>query len=136
DKHTMHVRVLDEISQLPAGDLAENYLNQDLLIEIAKRFKATALHPGYGFLSENPEFAEKVQNAGIIWIGPPPAAMRQLGGKIEAKEVAASVGVPVAPWMRLNAEPGLTEKNQIVQSIGLPLLIKAAHGGGGRGQRV
>ncbi|PWT89766.1 MAG: hypothetical protein C5B54_08410, partial [Acidobacteria bacterium] len=77
DKHTMHVRVLDEISQLPAGDLPENYLNQDLLIETAKRFKANALHPGYGFLSENPEFAEKVQNAGITWVGPPPAAMRQ-----------------------------------------------------------
>src|SRR5262245_55334867 len=89
DARTKHVRTLQELARLPAGDLTENYLNQDLLLKIAKKFGADAVHPGYGFLSENPDFAEKVLKAGLIWIGPSPEAMRKLGGKIEAKEIAA-----------------------------------------------
>lgn len=133
DTRVKHVRELDELTQLPYGDLRKNYLNQELLIEVAQKQKANAIHPGYGFLSENPDFAEKVQKAGLIWVGPNPAAMRMLGGKIEAKEVAARVGVPVPPWMRLGEDSKID--NSIV-NLGLPLLIKAAHGGGGRGQRV
>src|SRR5262245_6592295 len=88
DARTKHARSLQELAKLPAGDLAENYLNQELLLKIARDFDADALHPGYGFLSENADFAEKVLKAGLIWIGPSPDAMRKLGGKIEAKEIA------------------------------------------------
>jgi acetyl/propionyl-CoA carboxylase alpha subunit len=136
DASSRHVRVLDEVAVLSAGDLSTNYLNQRVLIETAQRFGAQAVHPGYGFLSENPEFAERVMAAGLIWVGPNPAAMRALGGKIEAKEVAARAHVPVAPWMKISEEVGDEERQWILQQIGLPLLIKAAHGGGGRGQRV
>lgn len=136
DASSRHVRVLDEVALLSAGDLSTNYLNQRVMIEAAQRFGAQAVHPGYGFLSENPEFAEKVVAAGLIWVGPNPAAMRALGGKIEAKEVAARAHVPVAPWMKISEEVGDEERQWILRQIGLPLLIKAAHGGGGRGQRV
>ena len=133
DARTKHVRVLQEVRKLPAGDLAENYLNQELLIRIAKDFGADALHPGYGFLAENPDFAQKVMDAGLIWVGPIPDAMRRLGGKLEAKEVAKKAGVPVPPWTRLGNE---VDPRSIMDHFGLPLLIKATRGGGGRGQRV
>lgn len=136
DAHTVAMRGLEEVSWLPSGDLSENYLNQNLLISKALGFGAEAIHPGYGFLSENPEFAERVQMAGLIWIGPPPAAMRELGGKIQAKQVAAKAGVPVAPWKKISEQPSKQEVEQIIKEIGLPMLIKAAHGGGGRGQRI
>ncbi len=133
DACARHVRMVQQTRKLPPGDLSENYLNQDLLIRIARDFSADAVHPGYGFLSENPDFAHKVIQTGLIWIGPPPDAMRKLGGKIEAKQVAAKAGVPVAPWARLD---GKIDPDRIIGDFGLPLLIKAAHGGGGRGQRV
>ncbi|MCI0413071.1 ATP-grasp domain-containing protein [bacterium] len=133
DARTKHVRVLQEIKKLPAGDLSENYLNQQLLIQIAKDFGADGLHPGYGFLAENPDFAQNVINAGLIWVGPPPQAMRRLGGKLEAKEVAAKAGVPVPPWINMGNE---IDPKGIIDRFGLPLLIKATRGGGGRGQRV
>ncbi len=136
DLRTRHVRELDEIVALPAGELAENYLNQKLLIHTAIEFGADSVHPGYGFLAENPEFAEQTLRAGLIWVGPKPDAMRKLGGKIEAKEIAVRAGVPVVPWKRLSHAPAPEEVQQILDEIGLPLLIKAAHGGGGRGQRV
>lgn len=133
DERSKHTRVLQQIRRLPSGDLSENYLNQELLIEIALEFDADAIHPGYGFLSENPAFAQKVIAAGLTWIGPSPESMRRLGDKVAAKEIAAQAGVPVPPWIRLdgNAEPA-----KVVREFGLPLLIKAAHGGGGRGQRI
>ena len=133
DDRTKHVRVVQKLTKLPAGDLPENYLNQDLLIRVAKDFEANAVHPGYGFLSENPDFAQKVIDAGLIWIGPPPRAMRMLGGKIEAKEIAEKAGVPVPRWTTLQKDP---DPEAIIREFGLPLLIKAAHGGGGRGQRI
>ena len=136
DAHSRHPRVLHQAALLPAGDLSANYLNADLFITKAIEMGANALHPGYGFLSENPDFAEKVAAAGLTWIGPAPESMRQLGGKIEAKEVARRAGVPVAPWMHLSEDPDTNEIERILQEIGLPALIKAAHGGGGRGQRV
>jgi acetyl/propionyl-CoA carboxylase alpha subunit len=134
DGHCKHTRVLDELILLPAGPLAANYLNQELIIESAQRLGADAVHPGYGFLAENPDFAERVLKSGLIWVGPKPDAMRKLGGKIEAKQVAAAVGVPVTPWQKISEAE--TDPEQTAMEIGLPLLIKAAHGGGGRGQRV
>lgn len=136
DARTRHVRFLNQVAPLPAGDLSANYLNANLLIAKAMEFEADSVHPGYGFLAENPEFAERVQQSGMRWIGPPPDAMRRLGGKIEAKQVAARAGVPVAPWKRLAEDPDDAEIARILAEIGLPALIKAAHGGGGRGQRV
>lgn len=136
DAHTLPVRTLEEMFELPAGELSQNYLNQELLIQTARSFSAQAVHPGYGFLSENPEFAERVQKAGLIWIGPPPQSMRELGGKIQAKAVAARVKVPAVPWKRIVEQPSQQEVGKIVEELGLPILIKAAHGGGGRGQRV
>ena len=133
DAHCRHVRELDQLHELPAGPLSENYLNQDLLIRIALQFGADALHPGYGFLSENSSFAEAVLHAGLIWVGPKPDSMRKLGGKTEAKLVAAAVKVPVIPWTTLDSA---ADGKKIARKIGLPFLIKAAHGGGGRGQRV
>ena len=133
DARTRHVRMLKQVERLPSGDLSENYLNQDLLIRIAKHFGADAVHPGYGFLSEVADFAQKVISSGLTWVGPSPEAMRKLGGKVEGKEVAGQAGVPVLPWARLDAD---FNADQMVQDFGLPLLIKAAHGGGGRGQRV
>ena len=134
DAHCKHARVLDELILLPAGPLSANYLNQESMIESARRLGADSIHPGYGFLAENPDFAERVIKSGLIWVGPKPDAMRKLGGKIEAKQVAAAVGVPVTPWRKITEEQ--TDAEQIGMEIGLPLLIKAAHGGGGRGQRV
>lgn len=133
DARTRHVRTLQQLAILPSGDLTENYLNQDLLLKIAGDFGADAVHPGYGLLSENPDFATRVLNSGLIWIGPPPDAMRKLGGKIEGKEIASGVGVPVAPWIHVSSN---TNFQEIVDRLGLPVLIKAAHGGGGRGQRI
>ena len=136
DFHTAAARNLQEAAQLPPGDLSDNYLNAELLISHALRFQAQAVHPGYGFLSENPDFAEQVQSAGLIWIGPPAHAMRELGGKIRAKEVATKAGVPIAPWRQIGGSLSPKEIKDIVREIGLPVLIKAAHGGGGRGQRI
>jgi 3-methylcrotonyl-CoA carboxylase alpha subunit len=133
DARTKHVRTLQELTQLPPGELTENYLNQELLLSIARNFGADAVHPGYGFVSENPDFAQKVLKAGLIWIGPSPDAMRKLGGKIEAKEIAEKAGVPVPPWIRLRENSSVKE---VLDHLQLPVLIKAAHGGGGRGQRV
>jgi 3-methylcrotonyl-CoA carboxylase alpha subunit len=131
DARTRHVRVLQQVEKLPSGDLSKNYLNQDLLIRIAKIFGADAVHPGYGFLSESADFAANVIASGLTWVGPSPDAMRKLGGKMEGKEVAHGANVPVLPWARIDSDV-----DQIIQDFGLPLLIKAAHGGGGRGQRV
>jgi acetyl/propionyl-CoA carboxylase alpha subunit len=136
DSVNFPVRLLDESAPLPSGDLSENYLNQELLIAKARQFGAQAVHPGYGFLSENPEFAQKVHQAGLIWMGPPPKAMIDLGGKIRAKEIATKARVPVLPWRKIGGNPSPQEAERILQDIGLPVLIKAAHGGGGRGQRV
>jgi 3-methylcrotonyl-CoA carboxylase alpha subunit len=133
DSRTRHVRIVQELAQLPPGDLSQNYLNQDLLLQIAKAFQADALHPGYGFLSENPDFAEKVIDQGFLWIGPTPDAMRSLGGKVEAKKIAEKVNVPVVPWRSIQDDPNA---DQVIREFGLPLLMKAAHGGGGRGQRI
>lgn len=117
------------------GKPVEAYLNGDAIIELALDKGVDAIHPGYGFLSENADFAQKVIDAGMVWIGPPPKAMRQLGDKVRARKVARRAGVPVVPG---TAEPvtSIDEAMAEAQTIGYPLLVKAAHGGGGRGMRV
>jgi 3-methylcrotonyl-CoA carboxylase alpha subunit len=117
DKGSLHARSADETAEIAS------YLFSEEHIQAAKRTGADAIHPGYGFLAENPDFASAVQAAEFIWVGPPPEALRIGGDKLEAKQVARSAGVPVVP----SGEP---------DEVGFPLVVKAAAGGGGRGMRV
>ena len=135
DREAEHVRLADEAVYIGPPEAALSYLNQDALLAAAEQTGADAVHPGYGFLSENAEFAERVQAAGLVFIGPAPASMRAMGSKAGAKALMAAHGVPVIP--------GYSGENQDAAhiareaaSIGFPLMIKAAHGGGGKGMRV
>ncbi len=114
----------DHAVRLPGNAPADTYLRIDLIVEAARRSGADAVHPGYGFLSENADFARAVIDAGLTWVGPPPEAIEAMGDKVRAKEIAAAAGVPV-----LSAPEHPTEAD-------LPLLVKASAGGGGRGMRV
>ncbi|HQZ33162.1 MAG TPA: biotin carboxylase N-terminal domain-containing protein [Ilumatobacteraceae bacterium] len=125
DEGAAFVREADHAVRLPGNTSAETYLRGDLIIAAAQRYGA-AVHPGYGFLSENAAFAQQVLDAGLVWIGPPPAAIAAMGSKIEAKRLMRSHGVPIAPD---NTVESLAE-------IGLPALVKASAGGGGRGMRI
>ncbi|MEZ4462477.1 MAG: pyruvate carboxylase, partial [bacterium] len=118
-----------------AGKPVEAYLDGDAIIELAKRHGIDAIHPGYGFLSENADFAQKCIDAGIIWIGPPPAVMRALGDKVRARKAAIAAGIPVVPGTE-DAIDDVKKVHDFAAQHGFPLLVKAAHGGGGRGMRV
>ena len=126
DASSPHVAEADAAVRLPGEAPADTYLRADLLVEAALRAGADAVHPGYGFLSENAAFARAVQDAGLTWIGPPPAAIAAMGSKVEAKRLMAAAGVPV---LRELAPDDLTSED-------LPVLIKASAGGGGRGMRI
>src|SRR5580704_12048381 len=126
DAGSPHVAEADAAVRLPGETPAATYLRADLLVEAALRAEADAVHPGYGFLSENAAFARAVQNAGLTWIGPPPDAIAAMGSKVEAKRLMAAGGVPV---LRELAPADLTQAD-------LPVLIKASAGGGGRGMRI
>jgi acetyl-CoA/propionyl-CoA carboxylase biotin carboxyl carrier protein len=136
DAGAPHVRLADEAIRLGAAPAAESYLSVERVLEAARRAGAQAIHPGYGFLSENAAFAQSCADAGLIFIGPSAAAMEALGDKVRAKQAALAAGVPVLPGLQ---EPGLTDA-QIVAFVDagevLPLMVKAAAGGGGRGMRV
>jgi len=126
DSSSPHLKDADVAVRLPGETAADTYLRADLLIEAAVRAGADAVHPGYGFLSENGAFARAVRDAGLIWIGPPPAAIDAMGSKVESKQLMAAAGVPV-----------LRELNPAdLDESDLPVLIKASAGGGGRGMRV
>ena len=130
-----YVREADGAVRLPGNTPADTYLRSDLLCDAARRSGADAVHPGYGFLSENPEFAEACAAAGIQFIGPEPEVMRQLGNKVSARELAEAAGVPVVP--ATGALPyDLAEAQRMAAAVGYPLMLKASHGGGGRGVRV
>ncbi len=116
----------DDGLRLAGNTAAETYLRADLVIDAARRLGAQAIHPGYGFLSENAAFAQDVIDAGLMWVGPPPAAIAAMGSKIEAKRLAREHGVPVAPDSTVES----------LDEIGLPALVKASAGGGGRGMRI
>lgn len=135
DRTSLHVATADEAYALNGLSAAETYLDQTKILEIAKASGADAVHPGYGFLSENADFAERVINAGLIWIGPPPAAIRALGDKVSARKIAAKVGAPLVAG---TADPvdSADEVIAFAAEHGLPVAIKAAHGGGGRGLKV
>lgn len=135
DRDALHVRLADEAYALNGSTAAETYLVGDKIIEIAKRAGADAIHPGYGFLSENAEFAQQVIDAGITWIGPSPDAISTLGDKVAARHIADKVGAPLAPGSPGPVET-VDEVLKFVDDFGLPLAIKAAYGGGGRGIKV
>src|SRR5204863_242130 len=129
------VRAADEAYPLGGTTAAESYLRADRLIEIARRCGAEAVHPGYGFLAENPDFAEACAEAGLIFIGPPPSAMRAMGSKTAARKVMQAAGVPVVPGT-LDPIPTAQEAAKLADGIGFPIALKAVSGGGGKGMRV
>jgi len=135
DADALHVRMADEAYNIGPAPSAESYLRGDKIIEIAKTSGAQAIHPGYGFLSENAGFVREVRAAGIVFIGPTPEAMEAMGGKISARKIAIEAGVPVVP--------GTTERlasyedaSRIADSFGYPVMLKASAGGGGKGMRL
>jgi 3-methylcrotonyl-CoA carboxylase alpha subunit len=134
DRAAMHVREADEAVHIGAAPAAESYLRTDAILAAAAQTGANAIHPGYGFLSENAGFAESVIAAGLAWVGPPPAAIRSMGPKDEAKRIAEEAGVPVLPGYRGEAQD-LSTLTKAAEKVGYPLLIKAVAGGGGRGIR-
>lgn len=136
DRLSIHRYKADRAYQIgKQGRPVEVYLDQEELIALAKRKAVDAIHPGYGFLSENADFAQKVIDAGILWIGPQPDVMRALGDKVSARKVAKQAGVPVVPGSD-GAIDSLDEARAFTDQFGYPVLLKAAHGGGGRGMRV
>jgi acetyl-CoA/propionyl-CoA carboxylase biotin carboxyl carrier protein len=135
DRDSLHVRVSDEAYALNGTTSAETYLVIEKLLSIAKRSNCDAVHPGYGFLAENADFARAVTKAGLTWIGPTPEAIERLGDKVSARHVAEKVGAPLAPGT-LNPVENAQEVLDFVAKHGLPVAIKAAYGGGGRGIKV
>ncbi|GAA0538196.1 biotin carboxylase N-terminal domain-containing protein [Paractinoplanes ferrugineus] len=135
DRDALHARMADEAFLLDGPTLADTYLNIAKLLQIARRSGADAVHPGYGFLSENAEFAEAVLNHGLLWIGPPAGAIRQLGDKLAARRIAQRVGAPLVAGTPIPLAD-VAEAMAFAAEHGLPMALKAAHGGGGRGMRV
>jgi acetyl-CoA/propionyl-CoA carboxylase biotin carboxyl carrier protein len=135
DINAQHVRLADEAISLDGTTSADTYLVIAKIIAAAKRTGANAIHPGYGFLAENADFARAVTAAGIIWIGPTPEAIERLGDKVSARHVAEKVGAPLAPGT-INPVETAEEILAFVDEHGLPVAIKAAFGGGGRGLKV
>ena len=136
DRFALHRFKADEAYQIgKAGEPIRSYLDIDGIVDICKRYQIDAVHPGYGFLSENPDFAMALQRAGVIFVGPSVSALQMLGDKVAAREIAKKSGVPVLPGSS-EAVQSLADAQRIAQAMGYPVMLKAAKGGGGRGMRV
>ena len=135
DADAMHVRLADETVCIGPPPATESYLNIPNIISAAEVVHADAIHPGYGFLSENAQFAEIVESHDIVWIGPKPEHIRTMGDKIEAKRTAAKLGLPLVPGSD-GPLTSISQAKKLAAEIGYPVLIKAASGGGGRGMKV
>ena len=135
DSDAMHVRLADETVCIGPPPATESYLNMANIISAAEIVHADAIHPGYGFLSENAQFAEIVERHGIVWVGPKPEHIRTMGDKIEAKRTAAKLGLPLVPGSD-GPLTSLAQAKKLAAEVGYPVLIKAASGGGGRGMKV
>ena len=135
DRSAPHVRAADQAVAIGPAPSSESYLAIDRLLDAAARTGADAVHPGYGFLAERAVFAEAVERAGLIWIGPPPAAIRAMGDKTEARRRMAAAGVPIVPGATAPAADTATAL-ALAREIGFPVMVKAVAGGGGKGMRV
>ena len=135
DRDALHVRMADEAYLIGPAASSESYLRQEKIIAVAKSAGADAIHPGYGFLSENSEFVRRVAEAGITFIGPPAEAMEAMGGKMSARKIAIEANVPVVPG---TTEPlhSFEEAARTAEEVGYPIMLKASAGGGGKGMRL
>jgi acetyl-CoA carboxylase, biotin carboxylase subunit len=133
DRAALHVRMADEAYPIGPAPAAESYLRVDAVVDVARKSGCDAIHPGYGFLSENPALPEACARAGVAFIGPPAAAMRVMGNKTTARTKMAEAGVPIVPGARCDSAD---EATRAAQDLGYPVLIKAASGGGGKGMRL
>jgi len=133
DRQGLHVRVADEAYPVGPAAARESYLDIEKVLSVAKKSGCDAVHPGYGFLSENPDFADAAERAGVTFIGPPASAMRQLGSKTAARDKMAAAGVPIVPGATCSTTE---EATAAAIQIGFPVMLKAASGGGGKGMRL
>lgn len=135
DRDALHVRMADEAYHVGPPPSAESYLRWERILEVAKSSGAEAIHPGYGFLSENADFVRNVKAAGLTFIGPPPEAMEAMGGKMSARRIAIAAGVPVVPG---TTDPlqNFNEAKETAEKFGYPIMLKASAGGGGKGMRL
>jgi acetyl-CoA carboxylase biotin carboxylase subunit len=134
DSKALHVRMADEAAHIGPSASNESYLNIERIVDTARRHGADAIHPGYGFLSENAEFASCCAAAGLVFIGPSAASIRRMGSKLEARQIARTAGAPIVPGT-LEGVNDPADVRRIARAIGYPVMIKAAAGGGGKGMR-
>src|SRR5262249_49832432 len=133
DRAALHVRMADEAYRIGPPAAAESYLRVERIVDTAKKAGCDAIHPGYGFLSENPALPEACERAGIVFIGPPASAMRQMGSKTAARKKMSEAGVPIVPGAMCDTTE---EATAAAKEIGFPVMLKAASGGGGKGMRL
>jgi len=135
DEHSQHLRYMDETYCVGESSPQASYLNVQAIIAVAKESGADAIHPGYGFLAENPRFARACEEIGIVFIGPGSEALALVGDKVASRNTVIKVGVPIIPGMQI-AEKGVTRFKKIAEEVGYPVIVKASMGGGGKGMRI